>query len=98
MHCVISDGRLRSSDLYVGQKPVVSTCTDRSVSSEISLSRMCSANADCMSDERFMSVTIPSSFEVNCAPQRSFSLAIIARSASSLDERASSRRFASCFL
>ena len=26
-------GRLRSSDLYVGQKPVVRTCTLRSVSS-----------------------------------------------------------------
>ena len=51
-----------------------------------------------MSLERFMSVTMPSSFEVNCAPQRSLSFAIIARSASSLDERASSSRFASCFL
>ena len=41
-----------------------------------------------------MSVTIPSSFEVNCAPQRSLSFAIMDRSASSEEERASSNRLA----
>ena len=66
MHATSSFGRLRSSDLYVGQKPVVSTWTVRSVSSLTSFSRMCSEKAVCMSDDRFMSVTIPSSFEVNC--------------------------------
>ena len=35
---------------------------------------------------------------VTCAPQRSLSLPIIDRSASSEEERARRRRFASCFL
>ena len=74
------------------------TWTERSVSSLISLSRRCSEKAVCMSELRFMSVTIPSSLEVNCAPQRSLSFAIIARSASSELLRASSSRLASCFL
>ena len=98
MHATSSFGRLRSSDLYVGQKPVVRTCTLRSVSSLTSLSLRWSVKADCMSLERFMSVTMPSSLEVNCAPQRSLSLAIMLRSASSELERARSSRLASCFL
>mmetsp|Transcript_19398 Transcript_19398/g.41008 ORF Transcript_19398/g.41008 Transcript_19398/m.41008 type:complete len:297 (-) Transcript_19398:1525-2415(-) len=98
MHCSISRGRLSSSDLYVGQKPVVNTCSVRSVSSLISFSLTYSLKADWISEDRFMSVTMPSSLEVNCAPQRSLSLAIIERSASSDEERASSSRLASCFL